>query len=83
MVARGIERSDPTALDLPLEATMKIPLISRAQVRILSEGIIEAVPACGTMSADLLPATPFSDAQIRAGLPDARAFGAKDLKCCV
>jgi nucleoside-diphosphate-sugar epimerase len=70
------------ALAHVLEATMKIPLVSRAQVRILSEGIVEPLPACGTLPADLLPSTGFSDEQIRQGLPEASAFGRKDLRCC-
>jgi len=70
------------ALALALEATMRIPLVSRAQVRILSEGIVEAFPRCAALPADLLPVTRFSDEQIRAGLPEAGAFGFKDLRCC-
>jgi hypothetical protein len=70
------------ALARVLEATMKIPLVSLAQVRILSEGIVEALPACETLPADLLPSTRFSDEQIRRGLPEAKAFGRKDLRCC-
>lgn len=70
------------ALAVALEATMKIPLVSRAQVRILSEGIIEALPPCAALPADLLPTTRFSGEQIRAGLPEAGAFGLKDLRCC-
>ena len=70
------------ALAFVLEATMKIPLVSRAQLRILSEGIVEAIPRCSSLPVDLLPATLFSDEQIRAALPEANPFGAKDLKCC-
>jgi nucleoside-diphosphate-sugar epimerase len=65
-----------------LEATMKIPLVSVAQVRILSEGIVEPLPGCGTLPPDLLPSTFFSDEQIRKGLPEPGAFGRKDLRCC-
>ena len=65
-----------------LEATMKIPLVSVAQVRILSEGIIEPLPDCGTLPSDLLPSVFFSDEQIRRGLPEPGAFGRKDLRCC-
>jgi uncharacterized protein YbjT (DUF2867 family) len=64
-----------------LEKTMKIPLVSLAQVRILSEGIVEALPACATLPEDLLPATPFSEEQIRCGLPGPTHFGMKDLRC--
>jgi uncharacterized protein YbjT (DUF2867 family) len=65
-----------------LEATMKIPLVSVAQVRILSEGIVEPLPECGTLPPDLLPSALFSDEQIRKGLPEPGAFGRKDLRCC-
>jgi uncharacterized protein YbjT (DUF2867 family) len=64
-----------------LEKTMKIPLVSLAQVRILSEGIVEALPACATLPEDLLPTTPFSEEQIRSGLPAPAHFGIKDLRC--
>jgi len=65
-----------------MEATMKIPMVSRAQVRILAEGIVEPHPPCSLPPADLVPMTPFSDEQIRAGLPEPGAFGVKDLRCC-
>ena len=70
------------ALARALEATMKVPLVSAAQVRILSEGIVEALPVCGKLTADLIPTTPFSDEQIRRGLPQPERFGRKDLRCC-
>jgi len=65
-----------------LEATMAIPLVSRAQVRILSEGIVEALPACASLPADLKPATPFTDEEIRKGLPVPGGFGRRDLRWC-
>jgi NADH dehydrogenase len=64
-----------------LEKIMKVPLVSLAQVRILSEGIVEALPPCASLPHDLLPATPFSEDQIRRGLPEAAHFGIKDLRC--
>jgi uncharacterized protein YbjT (DUF2867 family) len=70
------------ALAAVLEAVMTIPLVSRAQVRILSEGVVEASPACAELPADLLPATRFSVEPIRSGLPEAGSFGANDWKCC-
>jgi uncharacterized protein YbjT (DUF2867 family) len=65
-----------------MEATMKTPLVSTAQVRILSEGIVE--PACvdGILPDDLRPSTWFTDEQIRQGLPGPEAFGRKNLRCC-
>lgn len=64
------------------ERTMKIPLLSLAQLRILSEGIIEALAACEMLPADLLPATPFTAEQIQEGLPEPGPFGLRDLRCC-
>lgn len=63
------------------EATMKIPLLSLAQLRILSEGIVEALPACETLPADLMPTTRFTAEQIRKGLPEPGPFGLHDLRC--
>jgi uncharacterized protein YbjT (DUF2867 family) len=65
-----------------LEATMTIPLASRAQVRILSEGIVEPLPPCAALPDDLFPSTRFTDEQIRQGLPHPGAFSTKDLRCC-
>jgi uncharacterized protein YbjT (DUF2867 family) len=63
-----------------LERVMRIPLVSRAQVRILSEGIVEALPECEALPEDLMPRTPFSEEQIRKGLPEPGGFGWKDLR---
>ncbi len=63
------------------ERTMKIPLLSLAQLRILSEGIVEALPACDQLPADLTPTTRFSAAQIQKGLPEPGPFGLRDLRC--
>ena len=69
------------ALGWVTEKTMKIPLIASAQVRILSEGVVEPLPFAERLPDDLMPQTPFSDEQIRKGLPTAAAFGLKDLRC--
>jgi uncharacterized protein YbjT (DUF2867 family) len=63
------------------ERTMKIPLLSLAQLRILSEGIVEAAPACDQLPADLTPTTRFSASQIQKGLPEPGPFGLRDLRC--
>jgi uncharacterized protein YbjT (DUF2867 family) len=60
------------------EWTMLVPLISRAQVHILAEGIVESLPFADTPPADLTPTTPFSSDVIRAGLPQAGGFGCAD-----
>jgi NADH dehydrogenase len=64
------------------ELTMKVPLVARAQVRILSEGVIEPALACDPLPADLLPRRSFTDEQIREGLPEPGPFTLKDLRCC-
>jgi NADH dehydrogenase len=51
-----------------------------AQVRILSEGLVEALPACDALPDDLKPRRAFSDEQIRAGLPHAGRFGLADCR---
>ena len=71
-----------TVLAWVAERTMKIPLLSLAQLRILSEGIVEALPACDALPVDLLPATRFTAEQIQKGLPEAGPFGLRDLRCC-
>lgn len=69
------------ALAWVAERTMKIPLTSLGQVRILSEGIVEPLPACDSLPKDLLPMTPFTEEQIRKGLPSPGRFGWSDLRC--
>lgn len=60
------------------ERTMAVPLEAKAQVRILSESIVEPVLASDRLPADLEPTTPFALDQIRAGLPEPGSFGLKD-----
>ena len=63
------------------ERMMTVPLVSLAQVRILSEGIVEPLPACDPVPDELAPGTFFTDEQIRRGLPGAEPFGLKDCRC--
>jgi NADH dehydrogenase len=63
------------------EQTMVIPLVARAQVRILAEGVTEPLPFADRLPADLRPTTPFSEEEIRRGLPPAGAFGLRDCRC--
>lgn len=65
------------------ELTMKIPLAALAQVRILSEGVVESALPCDPLPHDLLPKRRFTDEQILQGLPVAGAFTLRDLRCCV
>jgi uncharacterized protein YbjT (DUF2867 family) len=64
-----------------LEATMDIPLISIAQVRILTEGFEEPAGLCQSLPEDLQAVTRFTDEQIRKGLPKPGPFALSDLKC--
>jgi nucleoside-diphosphate-sugar epimerase len=66
-----------------LEGIMRIPLVAIAQVRILSEGVTEASPYADSLPADLQPTRRFTLDQIRRGLPEAGAFGLRDLRCCL
>jgi uncharacterized protein YbjT (DUF2867 family) len=63
------------------EWTMKVPLAAIAQVRILSEGVVEAAPFADALPDDLLPWRRFTDDQIRAGLPAPGRFGLSHLRC--
>jgi NADH dehydrogenase len=62
------------------QALMTFPLISVAQVRILREEVIEAVNAPDQVPSDLVPATPFDETTVRAGLPPAGRFTLEDLR---
>ncbi|MBI3417629.1 MAG: NAD(P)H-binding protein [Verrucomicrobia bacterium] len=88
-VARAVGKR-PLMFPLPLwfhyafawlcEQTMTIPLISIGQVRILSEGVADPLPTCDEVPDDLKPRRHFTAAQIRAGLPKAKAFGLTDCR---
>ena len=60
------------------ERTMTVPLEAKAQVRILSESLVEPVLAPDALHAYLTPKTTFSDDQIRKGLPIPAKFGIRD-----
>ena len=65
------------------ELTMKTPLVARAQVRILSEGVVESALPCDPLPSDLLPKRLFTADQIFKGLPEPGGFTLRDLRCCV
>ena len=65
-----------------LERLMRTPLVALAQVRILSEGVVEPLPACPSVPGDLAPRQRFTREQIRRGLPTPGAFKLSDLRCC-
>jgi uncharacterized protein YbjT (DUF2867 family) len=62
------------------EKVMTVPLVTRAQVRLLEEEIVEPVLAFDELPRDLQPSTPFDERSIRAGLPEPGRFGLKDLR---
>lgn len=64
------------------ELTMKVPLISKGQVRILSEDLNKADGDYELPPKHLRPTTPFMESHIRPRLPDARPFGFHDLRIC-
>ncbi|HEX7721854.1 MAG TPA: NAD(P)H-binding protein [Pyrinomonadaceae bacterium] len=64
------------------ELTMKVPLVARAQIRILSEGVVEPALPCDVLPVDLWPGRKFTDEQIREGLPAPGPFTLRDLRCC-
>ena len=63
-----------------LERCMKVPLISLAQVHILSEGVRGRGVPEGSLPDDLVPRTRFDEEQIRRGLPMRGPFGLDDFK---
>jgi len=64
------------------ELTMNVPLAARAQIRILSEGVIEPALPCDTLPIDLSPRRKITGEQIRKGLPEPGPFTLRDLRCC-
>lgn len=62
------------------ELTMTVPLIAKAQVRMLAEGVVSAAPSAAEVPADLAPRIRFTDDQIRRALPEAGRFGWGDLR---
>ena len=64
------------------ELTMKVPLISVAQVQILAEGVVEPSSPVSPVPYDLMPTRRFTPEQIRNGLPHPAPFSAGDLRLC-
>ena len=64
------------------ECTMKIPLVSVAQVRILAEGVVEPSSPVSPVPYDLMPTRRFTLEQIRNGLPHPAPFCVGDLRLC-
>ncbi|MFK4788177.1 NAD(P)H-binding protein [Microbacterium sp. ZW T5_56] len=62
------------------EWTMRVPLLAKAQVMMLAEGVVDAAPPADELPGDLAPVGRFDTAAIRAALPDAGRFGLADLR---
>jgi len=69
-----------TVLAQVTEWLMIVPLVAKAQAKMLAEGVSEAAPWAPEAPADLRPSHPFTDRSIRAALPDAGPFGWHDLR---
>lgn len=61
------------------EWLMVVPLVAKAQARMLAEGVSEAAPPAPEPPVGIRPHRPFSDERIRAALPEGR-FGPADLR---
>lgn len=89
-VAQAVGRN-PFTVRLPIwihklvavtaEAFMREPVVSRAQVRILSEGVVDPASDCDLLPDDLRPTTAFTEEPIRKGLPEPSRYGFRDLRC--
>ena len=62
------------------EWTMVVPLIAKAQARMLDEGVSEPAPWAPELPAELRPTGRFTEESIRAALPDKGRFGWSDLR---
>ena len=62
------------------EFTMRVPLASRAQVRILAEELVEPAGPCEAPPAELAPRTEFRGEAIRRGLPEPGRFPLADCR---
>lgn len=62
------------------EWTMRVPLVAKAQMRMLAEGVTEATGPAGALPDDLRPRAAFDADRIRAALPDEGRFGCADLR---
>lgn len=64
------------------EMTMKVPLVSLAQVQILAEGVVTPASPVTAVPYDLIPTRRFTPEQIRNGLPHPAPFCVGDLRLC-
>nr|WP_280680375.1 NAD(P)H-binding protein [Cryobacterium sp. CG_9.6] len=62
------------------EWTMTVPLLAKAQARMLAEGVTDAALPAAELPDDLRPHLAFNDAQIRDALPESNGFSWRDLR---
>jgi uncharacterized protein YbjT (DUF2867 family) len=62
------------------EWLMIVPLVAKAQAKMLDEGVSEPAPWAPEAPEDIRPSHLFTDQSIRAALPNAGRFGWKDLR---
>lgn len=68
------------ALAQVTEWTMKVPLVAKAQVRMLAEGVTDAVRPAASVPDVLRPRRRFAEEHIRSALPKPGGFGWHDLR---
>jgi NADH dehydrogenase len=59
---------------------MRVPLLAKAQARMLAEGVAVAAPPTPDLPTALRPGRRFTDERIRAALPAPGPFGVRDLR---
>jgi NADH dehydrogenase len=62
------------------EWLMIVPLVAKAQAKMLAEGVSEPAPWAAEAPDGIRPSHPFTDQRIQAALPEAGPFGWKDLR---
>ena len=62
------------------EWVMTVPLIAKAQARMLAEGVSIPAPSTSALPKELTPTQPFSDENITAALPPRGGFTFRDLR---
>ncbi len=65
-----------------VERVMTVPMVSTSQVRMLAEGVAEPLPPCAMLPPEMAPRIPFSEDQIRKGLPPRGPFTLRDISWC-
>ena len=63
------------------ESIMNVPLVAKAQLRMLCEGISDPLEGCDELPEDLKPQIKLTEQQILKGLPEPGGFSMKDLRC--